>query len=215
MHVSRFIFLLTIASWLSLVSQWSCPQRNLDPIFACPHMFSIWVQHEGLWMGLGPFAVWQMVDYPNKRTNYLGFPSATGHCWEQYRAQKPDLPTVGQLASWAARTLALSYFLASSSSLHFLSLPGFTGISFYSLLSHLATSQSVQTDLGGLLFQHNSSSLFRWRLFMALIRGQFKVNPADGLILIDFSSPSFAPCKNRLNYDEKANKWPMFNQNLL
>lgn len=46
-------------------------------------MFSIWVQHEGLWMGLGPFAVWQMVDYPNKRTNYLGFPLCA---WAPWRA---------------------------------------------------------------------------------------------------------------------------------
>lgn len=104
-HFLRLICLLTIAPWLNLVLQFLCPQRNLDFIFACPHMFSIWVQHEGLRMGLGPFTMWQMVDYPNKRTNYLGFPSVPGHCREQQRAQQPDLPTVGQLAPSAAHTL--------------------------------------------------------------------------------------------------------------
>ncbi len=150
-------------------------------------MFSIWVQHEGLWTSLGPFAMWQMVDYPNKRTNYLGFPSAPGHCWEQQRAQQPDLPTVGQLAQGAAHTLVLSHFLASSFSLRFLSFPFFT-VNSYSFLSHLAKSQSAQTDLGEFLFQYNCPSLFRWRLFKSLIPGWFNVKSADGLILIDFIS---------------------------
>lgn len=73
-----------IASWASLVLQLLCPQRNLDAIFRLPP----YVQRFGSNMKArgwapGPFAVWQMVDYPNKRTNYLGFPSAPGHCWEQ------------------------------------------------------------------------------------------------------------------------------------
>lgn len=64
-------------------------------------------------------------------------PSVPGHCWKQQRAQQPDLPTAGQLAPRAAHTLALSYFLASSSSL--LTFPFFT-VNSYSFLSHLARS---------------------------------------------------------------------------
>lgn len=57
------------------------PSEELGRHFSlAPICSAFWVQHEGSWMGPGPFAVWQMVDYPNKRTNYLGFPSAPGHC---------------------------------------------------------------------------------------------------------------------------------------
>lgn len=68
-------------------------------------------------MGLGPCSVRQMVDYPNKRTNYLGSPPVPGHCWEQQRPQQPDLPTVGQLAASAAHTLAMSHSFHSHFSL--------------------------------------------------------------------------------------------------
>lgn len=125
-----------MASWLSLVLQLVGPQRNLDSIFACPHMFSIWVQHEGSWMGLGPFAMWQMVDYPNKRTNYLGFPSV--HCWEQQRAQQPDRPTVGQLARRAAHTLP---FLTS----WHLYLPSVSFLSHFSLTTLTHSSPTWQS----------------------------------------------------------------------
>lgn len=159
-------------------------------------------------MGLGPYAVWQMVDYPNKRTNYLGFPSVLGHCSEQQRPQQPDLPTVGQLAPRATRTLALFHFLASSSSLRFPSLQ-FLTVNSYSFLFHLAKSQSAQTDLGGVLFQHNSPSLFRW-IRRPWSKDDLKWSLQMGLFWL-ISSPSVAPYRKRCNYDVKANKWPMFN----
>lgn len=84
----------------------SVPSEELGLHCCSPHMFNIWVQHEGEWMGLGPFALWQMVDYPNKRTNYFGFPPVPGHCWEQQRA-----PAATPANSGSAGTVGRSHTL--------------------------------------------------------------------------------------------------------
>lgn len=123
-------------------------------------------------MGLGPFAVWQMVDYPNKRTNYLGFPSVPGHCREQQRAQQHRPANSGSAGT------------EGSSHTSPVSLPGififppFPFLPHFSLstLTHssrsLAKSQSAQTDLGGVFLFHDTILLLCLGGFEeALIRG--------------------------------------------
>lgn len=112
------------------------PSEELGVHF-CPHIFCIVVQHEGSWMGLGPFTVWQMVDYPNKHTNYPGFPLCAWALLKAAEGPATRPANSGSAGTRAAHTLALSYFLASSSSL--LTFPFFT-VNSYSFLSHLARS---------------------------------------------------------------------------
>lgn len=209
----RFIFSLTIASWLSLVLQLLCPQRNLDTIFAYPLMLGIWAQLEGLRMGLGPFTVWQMVDYPNKPTNYLGFPLCARALLRVAAGPATRPANSGSAGTEGAHTLSLSHFLASSSSPPFLLV----------LIFHCQL-WLIPLPLGKVSLSTNRS----WRAFVsaqfsffclggdcswASLKGYLKRSVQMGLFWL-ISSPSVPPYRRQCNFDERANKWPMCKQNL-
>lgn len=182
------------------------PSEELGVHF-CPHLFCIVVQHEGSWMGLGPFTVWQMVDYPNKHTNYPGFPLCA---WALLKAAEG--PATRPANSGSAGTEGCSHTSPVLFPGVFIILPYVPIFHCQLLLIPLPFGKvCAQPDLRGLLFQYNSPSLFRWRLFMPLIWGW---SLQMGLFWL-ISSFSVAPYTKQCNYDEKANKWPMFNQNLL
>lgn len=96
-------------------------------------MFCIVVHNEGLWIGLGPFTVWQMVTYPNKWTNYPGFPLCA---WVLLRAAEgPATRTACQ--QWQRRLLSHLHLHHPS-----FSFPFFT-FNVYSFLSHLCVHNQI------------------------------------------------------------------------
>lgn len=105
-----------IASWASLVLQLLCPQRNLDAIFRLPpyvQRFGSNMKARGWARGLSRCGRWWIIQTSGQITSDSPLRLATVESSE--RAQRPDLPTVGQLAPRAAPTVAPSHFLASSS----------------------------------------------------------------------------------------------------
>lgn len=183
-------------------------------------MLGIWVQLEGLWMGLGPFTAWQMVDYPNKPTNYLGFPLCARALLRVAAGPATRPANSGSAGTEGAHTLSLSHFLASSSSPPFLLV-----LIFHCqlLLIPLPLGKvSLSTNRSWRAFVSTQFSLFcfRWRLFTSFIRRLFKEKCADGFVLIDLISlccpptggsavltrgPTNVLCASRI-YSRKTNK---------
>lgn len=153
-------------------------------------------------MSLRPLTKWQMVDYPNTQTNYLGFPSVPGHRWEPQRPSSSDPPTVGQLALSATHThtppsprfpASFSSFLPPS---HF-SLSTFTrSSSAWQSLSQ----RKHKTTMGRGFVSTQCTFMFRLRLSAALSCGWFEV--CRWAYFDWFSSPSIAPYRTQCNYEE-------------
>lgn len=143
-------------------------------------------------MGPGPFAVWQMVDYPNKRTNYLGFPSVPGHCWEQQEG-----PATRPANSGSAGTEGCSHSSSVSLPGVFIFPPLSLSFPFFTVSSHSILSPTWQSQhkhiLEGFCFNTVLLLCLGGDCFAALIWGWFKVKSADGSYFDWYHLPLLLP----------------------
>lgn len=157
--------LLTIAFQMEPCFAVPVPAEELGLHFAGSICLTFGSSMEACGWTWGLFALWQMVDYPNKRTNYLGFPSVPGHCREQQRAQHQ---TCQQRVSWHRGLLAHCP----------VSLPGIFTFPLFPFLSHFSLS-ALTPSLSPLGTNRAWSFVatqfllfgFGWRLSLASICG--------------------------------------------